>query len=122
MQLKFKDFIKNEDILKKNKKRTDNLYQIWYPSYKKFLYLKPKAIKYNKRLLYLIRQLKYRKKKKNLYKTWCSKTHWYTPKYLEVDYKTLRSVFVYYPEAHEVFYGFACSFNKIISFYKERAL
>ena len=57
-----------------------------------------------------------------MFKQWCAKPHWYTPKYLEIDYQTLRSIFVYYPEAHEVVYGFPCSFNKIIAFYKERSL
>jgi hypothetical protein len=35
---------------------------------------------------------------------------------------TLRASFLYYPESSEVCYGFLCSFSKIISFYKERAL
>ncbi len=109
-------------INKKNFKRENILHMSWYNSYKKMLFIKPKTIKYNKRLFYLIKQLKYRKKKKRIFKNWCSRTHWYTPNYLEIDYRTLRSVFVYYPEANEVVYGFPCSFNKIISFYKERAL
>jgi hypothetical protein len=66
--------------------------------------------------------MKYLKKKKKLFKNWCWQMHWYTPHYLEIDYCTLRCIFVYYPEIHEVFYGFPCSFNKLISFYKERSL
>jgi hypothetical protein len=73
-------------------------------------------------MLYLLRKLKYKKIKNKVFKSWCTQTHWYTPNYLEIDYCTLRSIFVYYPESHEVFFGFPCSFDKIISFYKERAL
>ena len=117
--LKLKESYKNslEDFKKKV-----SLQRYWYINYKKFLYLKPKTVRYKKRLYYLIKQLKYKKRKKKMFKKWCAKPHWYTPKYLEVDYQTLRSVFIYYPEAHEVFYGFPCSFNKIIAFYKERSL
>ncbi len=103
-------------------KKEVSLQRYWYINYKKYLYLKPKAFRYKKRLYYLIKQLKYKKRKKKMFKQWCAKPHWYTPKYLEVDYQTLRSIFVYYPEAHEVVYGFPCSFNKIIAFYKERSL
>jgi hypothetical protein len=39
-----------------------------------------------------------------------------------MDYTTLRSVFIRYPEPNQVVYGFPCSFSKIISFYKERSL
>lgn len=77
---------------------------------------------FNKRSLRLIRNLKYQKKKKTHFSDRCLKHHWYTPNYLEVDYKTLRASFLYYPTNAEVFYGFPCSFDKIISFYKERAL
>lgn len=89
---------------------------------KKTLILKLKYSKYKKYFLFLLRKLKYRKLKKNVFKNWCKKTHWYTPRYLEVDFKTLRASFIYYPEISEVSYGFLCSFKKIISFYKERAL
>ena len=118
------NFIEKDDFknLRKNYKKDLVLQLAWYNSYKKLLFLKPKTIKYTKRLFYLLKQLKYRKKKKSIFKNWCPQTHWYVPQYLEVDYKTLRSVFIYHPESHEVVYGFSCSFNKIISFYKERAL
>lgn len=77
---------------------------------------------FNRRSVRLIRTLKYQKTKKDYFKNRCLKHHWYTPKYLEVDYKTLRASFLYYPDNNEVFYGFPCSFDKIISFYKEHAL
>lgn len=105
-----------------NFKKEISLQRYWYINYKKTLYIRPKIIRYKKRLYYLIKRLKYRKRKKKMFKKWCAKPHWYIPKYLEIDYQTLRCVFVYYPEAHEVFYGFPCSFNKIIAFYKERSL
>lgn len=76
----------------------------------------------SKYLMWLIRNLKYKKSRKNFFKQFRKNLLWYTPKYLEVDYRTLRSTFVYYPEAHEIYFAFPCSFKKIISFYKERAL
>ena len=72
--------------------------------------------------IYHIKQLKYLKKKKNNFLNKSFKHHWYTPNYLEVDYKTLRTSFIRYPKEEEVVYGFSCSFNQIISFYKEHAL
>jgi hypothetical protein len=90
-------------------------------SYKRTLFFKTN-FHYKRYFLFLLRKLKYRKKKKKIFKNWCRKPHWYTPKYLEIDYNTLRASFVYYPEISEVHFGFLCSFNKIISFYKERAL
>lgn len=90
--------------------------------YKKTLIFKPRYIRYKRYFSFLLRKLKYRKKKKKTFKNWCRKPHWYTPQYLEIDYNTLRASFIYYPESFEVYYGFLCSFNKIISFYKERAL
>lgn len=98
------------------------LHQEWFSSYKRRLFLKLKSNTYKKRFFYRLRQLKYLKKKKKIFKNWCWHLHWYTPNYLEIDYSTLRCIFIYNPEIHEVFYGFPCSFNKIISFYKERSL
>lgn len=79
-------------------------------------------MKYNRFIMFILRKLKYRKMKKKTFKNFCRQHHWYVPQYLEVDYKTLRASFVYYPEVKEVFFGFLCSFKKIVSFYKERAL
>jgi hypothetical protein len=121
---KWKEYIFKQKyyLNKKEYKKNIKIPQYWFFSYKQLLSIKPKSIKYRKRFLYLIRQLKYRKKKKNIFKNWSNLTHWYTPAYLEVDYQTLRSIFIYYPESHEVVYAFPCSFNKIIAFYKERSL
>ena len=90
--------------------------------YKKFKRFKNEHFRYKKYFLYLLRKFKYRKAKKNSLQMWCRKIHWYTPSYLEIDYKTLRASFVYYPTSSEVYFGFFCSFKQIISFYKERAL
>ena len=76
----------------------------------------------NYRNKFLIKTLKAQKIKKRTFKHWVPKHHWYTPKYLEVDYTTLRGCFLYYPNPEDVVYGFECSFDKVISFYKERAL
>jgi ribosomal protein S4 len=73
-------------------------------------------------LLWLLRNLKYKKSRKNFFKQFRKNLLWYTPKYLEIDYNTLRTTFVYYPKINEIFFAFPCSFKKIISFYKERAL
>ena len=100
----------------------EKIYLHWNNTFKKTLRFKLSVVKYNKYLLFLLRKLKYKKNKNKTFKTWCINTQWFTPNYLEIDYTTLRGMFIYYPEAHEVFYGFTCSFNKIISFYKERSL
>lgn len=90
--------------------------------FKKRSYIKTKTIRYKRYYAFWLRKLRYRRTRRRVFKNWCRKTHWYTPRYLEVDYNTLRASFVYYPEVNEVYYGFACSFKKIISFYKERSL
>ena len=113
----YENYLIEEELKNKN-----SLYKTWNNSLKKTLRYKVVSIKYNKYMLYLLRKLKYKKIKNKVFKSWCTQTHWYTPNYLEIDYCTLRSIFVYYPESHEVFFGFPCSFDKIISFYKERAL
>jgi ribosomal protein S4 len=102
-----------------NKYKIEKYY--WKNSLKRKSFLKS-DIRYNKRILYKIKQIKYQKKKREKFKKWCIEPHWYIPQYLEIDYCTLRCVFVRYPQNNEVFFGFPCSFNKIISFYKERAL
>jgi hypothetical protein len=94
---------------------------------KKFLNLRHNSYLNNnsiskKFLLKIILRLENKKKKKNFFNHQVFKHHWYTPNYLEIDYKTLRAVFISYPTDNEVYYGFPCSFDKIISFYKERAL
>lgn len=106
--------------------RSQELYKLKFKhflgySYKRSLILKMQ-FRYKKYFKFLLRKLKYRKNKKKLFKNWCRTPHWYIPKYLEVDYNTLRAAFIYYPDFNEVHYGFLCSFKKIISFYKERAL
>ena len=105
-----------------NFKKHEKIYLHWNNTFKKTLRFKLSVVKYNKYLLFLLLKLKYKKNKNKTFKTWCINTQWFTPNYLEIDYTTLRGMFIYYPEAHEVFYGFTCSFNKIISFYKERSL
>ena len=112
-------------LSKKKKKQFKSdiyLHKFLPHSYKKMLYTKNKNIRYKKRFIFLLKRIRYRKKKHQLFKSFCFTTQWYTPSYLEIDYVTLRSIFIYYPESDEVFYGFPCSFNKIISFYKERSL
>ena len=95
--------------------------------YNKFLNLRYNSIINNnhinnKTILNLIIKLRNQKKRQKFFANRSFKHHWYTPSYLEVDYKTLRAAFIYHPKANEVYYGFPCSFDKIISFYKERAL
>ena len=52
---------------------------------------------------------------------WSVQSHWYIPKYLEVDFLTLRIGFVAKAEENEVFYPFNFSFEKLISFLKNRS-
>jgi|688.fasta_scaffold04671_6 ribosomal protein S4 len=108
-----KNFLKDDLSIKKSFLKYYK--KAWRFSLKSFLIL-------NYRLKFLIRQLRLRKKKKKIYRNWCPHVHWYIPRYLEVDFRTLRGLFVYYPESSEISYGFLCSFNKLISFYKERSL
>lgn len=70
----------------------------------------------------LIKSFKYQKQRAELFPHWCRKHHWYTPKYLEIDYKTLRAGFIYNPEPKEIHYAFNCSLKNIVTFYKERGL
>ena len=48
--------------------------------------------------------------------------HWALPKYIYMDFKTLRAVFLYSPGVKEINYSFKCSLPKIVSFYKSLAL
>lgn len=112
-----KELIKKKEIFSDLK-----IKKIFQRTLRKTLLFKPKTLRYKKFFLFLLRKLKFRKKKKKVFKNFCRKPHWYTPQYLEIDYNTLRASFLYYPDSSEVYYGFLCSFNKIISFYKERAL
>ena len=94
----------------------------WSLNYKKIRYLNFETKQYTKWVIYMIKKFKYRKRKLKVFKNWCSIPHLYIPKYLEIDFKTFRAVFVYYPESHEVVLGFPCNFRHIIAFYKERSL
>lgn len=51
---------------------------------------------------------------------WQPKSHWYTPNYLEIDYKTLRVGIISNPSSKAVFYPFNCSFSQIINFYTDK--
>lgn len=112
-------YMKKQDLLFKNFK------QYVKKVYNKFLNLKYNSnINFvnNRAMLKIITELKKQKKKKVFFKDRLFKHHWYTPSYLEVDYKTLRASFVYYPSSKDIHYGFPCSIDTIIAFYKERAL
>jgi ribosomal protein S4 len=85
---------------------------------RRFFFIKPKS----GYIRWIIRKLKFKKNRKNFFKQYCLQFHWYVPEYLEIDFKTLRAAFVYYPSSNEVFFPFLCSFKRIVSFYKERAL
>lgn len=112
-------YLKKQELLLKN-------FKIYIKKvYSKFLNLKYNSnINFinNRAILKLISELKKQKKKQIFFKDRLFKHHWYIPNYLEVDYRTLRASFVYYPSSKEVHYGFPCSIDTIISFYKERAL
>ena len=46
------------------------------------------------------------------------KIHWFIPKYIHFDVRTLRGTLMYVPRANEITLPFRCSLVKIISFYK----
>lgn len=48
--------------------------------------------------------------------------HWALPKYMQMDFRTMRAVLLYPPVPKEIHYSFKCSLIKIASFYKSLAL
>jgi len=105
------------------KKSNDLFIQRFYKIYLKLNYvpISYRKVFLNRKALRIIRTLKYRKLRKKRFNTKCFKHHWYTPKYLEVDYKTLRGAFLYHPNVDEIVYAFPCTLDKLITFYKEQA-
>lgn len=97
---------------------------------KPFLIEKNFFRKHRKRHLQERRKFKYqfwwlerdfKKEKIKRYKWWWqSEPHWYTPSYLEVDYKTLRLGVIHYPTVKNIFYPFKVSVNHLISFYTDK--
>lgn len=72
--------------------------------------------KKNKRKLSKILALR-----KKSFVCWRFQSHWFTPKYLEVDYLTLRVGFILNAEENEVFFPFNFSFGNLISHLKSRS-
>lgn len=117
------EFFKDEFALTQSVLRNQTqIIQTVQRGFKIFYKFKNKSFKYKKFFIFLLRKLRYRKFKKKVFKNFCKKPHWYIPAYLELDFNTLRTAFVRYPQVDNVHFGFLCSFKKIISFYKERAL
>jgi ribosomal protein S4 len=99
------------------------IFRFFYNRLKKKKHKRSKYLNKNKRYFrFLLRKWKYRKRKRKKFKNWYPKFHWFVPKYLEIDYITLRVSMFKYPEISQIFFGFPNSFKKIISFYKEKAL
>lgn len=48
--------------------------------------------------------------------------HWAIPRYMHVDFRTMRAVLLYPPKPNEVYYSFKCSLTKISAFYKSLGL
>ena len=129
----FKKFFKIPEQLKKNFKIYENtnshllkrFYNLTMLNYKKKYWKKQKTFfpkLQNRYFQWIVRNFKFRRNRKNFFKHLCLEFNWYTPQYLEIDFNTLRACFIYYPSPKEVFFSFNCSFNRIVSFYKERAL
>lgn len=116
------DLVFEEDSLTNGEEISKRIFRNTQRSLKKTKYFKNKFMRYKRFFKFLLRKLKYRKLKKRTFKNFCRKHHWYVPSYLEVDYLTLRACFIDYPKTNQIHYGFLCSFKKIVSFYKERAL
>lgn len=62
--------------------------------------------------------IQYLKQRQKRLKWWRLQSHWYIPKYLEIDYVTLRISFIFTAEENLVFYPFSFSFNNLINFLK----
>ena len=129
----FKKFFKMPEQLKKNLKIYENtnsyllkrFYNLTLLNYKKKYWKKQKTFfpkLQNRYFQWIVRNFKFRRNRKNFFKHLCLEFNWYTPQYLEIDFNTLRACFIYYPSPKEVFFSFNCSFDRIVSFYKERAL
>ena len=70
----------------------------------------------------------YAKRKKNFMKkrrrrfTRFKKVHWYFPSYYYFDARTLRSMFLYNPQMHEIMLPFKGSLSQVHSFYRSLGL
>ena len=68
-------------------------------------------------VLYYLISLKYKQRRKRQLIRF-KKVHWYIPRYIYFDVKTLRGTLIYVPRANEIVLPFRCSLFKIFSFYK----
>ena len=68
-------------------------------------------------VLYYLISLKYKQRRKRQLIRF-KKVHWYIPRYIYFDVKTLRGTLIYVPRAKEIVLPFRCSLFKIFSFYK----
>lgn len=94
-------------LMKKFKKRT----RLYYDKVKKKKLVRATALTY---LLINSRHKQRRKRQISRFK----KVHWFIPKYIHFDVRTLRGTLMYVPRANEIILPFKCSLVKIISFYK----
>ena len=94
-------------LMKKFKKRT----RLYYDKVKKKKLVRATALTY---LLINSRHKQRRKRQITRFK----KIHWFIPKYIHFDVRTLRGTLMYVPRANEIILPFKCSLVKIISFYK----
>lgn len=116
----FKD--KNSNIIKLL--FIKNFYQ--YNKYKEQLKETAQDLIFNSSFLRLLKKRKLEriytsKNQKELQNPrWHKNPLWYIPNYLEIDYKTLRISFLYNPNNNEVLYPFYCSYDDLITFYKNQ--
>lgn len=94
----------------------------WRPKFNRFKFgsnnLEQKEILVRKTALYYF--LIYRRFKANrkLSIPRLKSVHWYIPRYIYFDFKSLRAVFLHNPLPEEIHYSFKCSLPKIHSFYR----
>jgi hypothetical protein len=89
---------------------------------KRFNFLRNKEKTRRKNVLtYFLINRKY-KKNKRLRTVRLKKVHWAIPRYIYLDFRTLRGILLYAPLPKEIHYSFRCSLTKIASFYKSLGL
>lgn len=82
------------------------------------------SLKYIKKRYFRYIKLKNKNvlKNKKKYSNWVNKPFFYVPSYMDFDFNTLRVGFINIPSYKDIHYGFECSLDKLISYYKDKAI
>jgi hypothetical protein len=89
----------------------DKRWKRYYDKLQRKKAFKPSALTY-----FLVNRKYKERRKQHIFKL--KKVHWYIPKYIYFDVRTLRATLLYAPRTNEIVFPFQCSVSKIFSFYK----